>query len=96
MIELCISIAAAIGSGIFMVLFWCVACENDKLKELVKQKEAEIKQLKRAMRDRDWEEKVWLGVIPLYFLAKEKERKNDDNIIHGRGLARSQRKTQNS
>ena len=48
----------AIGAGILIligvvVLFWNCAYENGKLKELVKQKEAEIKQLKRAMRDRD-------------------------------------------
>lgn len=48
----------AIGAGILVLLavvvqFWNCAYEIGKLKELVKQKEAEIKQLKRAMRDRD-------------------------------------------
>ena len=54
MIELYI----AIGAGILILIgvvvsFWNCAYENGKLKELVKQKEAEIKQLKRAMKDRD-------------------------------------------
>ena len=54
MIELYI----AIGAGILILIgvvvsFWNCAYENGKLKELVKQKEAEIKQLKRNMRDRD-------------------------------------------
>ena len=53
-----VEIYIAIGAGILIligvvVLIWNCAYENGKLKELVKQKEAEIKQLKRNMRDRD-------------------------------------------
>lgn len=45
-------------AGIIIIIgltiqFWRCAYETGKLKELVKQKEAEIKQLKIAMRDRD-------------------------------------------
>ena len=42
-----------IGYLVFGFILWTLAYENGKLKELVKQKEAEIKQLKRAMWDRD-------------------------------------------
>ena len=36
-----------------VVQFWKCAYDNGRLEELVKQKDAEIKQLKRAMRDDD-------------------------------------------
>ena len=50
MIEIYIAIVAAMGAYICLLLVvWILAYKNGKLKELVKQKEAEIKQLKRAM-----------------------------------------------
>jgi len=36
-----------------MVWVWRLACNIDELKKLLKQRETEIKQLKRAMRDSD-------------------------------------------
>lgn len=79
----------AIAAGIIIsfgvvVQFWRCAYENGKLKELVRQKEAEIKQLKRNIPDWDKiNEDLW-GVIPrLFSLSKEKEKgeKNDDNRV---------------
>ena len=46
-----------VGVAITLILvaiqFWRIASENGKLEELVKQKNEEIKQLKRIMRDDD-------------------------------------------
>ena len=51
MIETYIVIGTVIGA--LSGLLWKTAYENGKLKELVKQMEAEIKRLKRDMRDWD-------------------------------------------
>ena len=49
-----ILIIVAIVLIIVAIQFWAIAYENGKLKELVKQKDIEIKQLKRAIsRDSD-------------------------------------------
>lgn len=50
-------VAVAIALILVAIQFWRIAYENGRLKELVKQKEAEIKQLKRAMKDRDRNDK---------------------------------------
>ena len=52
-----IELKLVVGTGVVLVLYiatmWRLAYENGKLKELVRQQEAELKQLKRAMKDRD-------------------------------------------
>lgn len=51
MIEL--GTAVVVGYTALALILWKLSYENGKLKELVKQKEAEIKSLRRALRDSD-------------------------------------------
>ena len=53
MIDLKLVVGIGVVLVIYIAMMWKAAYENGKLKELVEQKEAEIKQLKRNMRDRD-------------------------------------------
>ena len=53
MIDLKLVVGIGVVLVIYITMMWKAAYENGKLKELVKQMESEIKQLKRNMRDRD-------------------------------------------
>lgn len=51
MIEIYIAIGAAMGAYILiLIVVWILSYENGKLKEIVKQKEAEIESMKRDQR----------------------------------------------
>lgn len=48
-----IDTVVVLGCIMFVLTLWYYDCKNRELRKLLKQKEAEIKQLKRNMRDRD-------------------------------------------